>query len=339
MVFASSGALSGKSVLYSGEHRWSTSSESKQISHVETPDIAAFNSAISCVSTTTAGAIPRVLACASNYQSRNVFLGTLPIDDSWAAGSPGVYLSVGVPMSSISDSAMHPVTGSAAVIGSCGMYIIDCHANVSNSRRKNPGVNDWPRCEPCINWLNASTVLYAAKPHFGHSVMLWDVRTPDGRTPRFNVRERLTGVFNSTKHGQNGLGDEHQILTSTNHRIDLFDTRMPGGSKMQDTPVMSFSHTHGGPRLQRAAYGNLVAAVDADNIVQVYSIRTGEKVGSLQAMEWQPKRLESPVLHQLMWYEDHWAGPTLQAVRGNGVIRWTWGGPGVEEDNSSDDDS
>lgn len=289
--------------------------------------IAAFNSGVSTISTGIYGQMAHVVACADQHQVGNVFMGMLlkqflEPDDM---PSPGIYLTLGSPGSSLGDSAIHSRSGNAAIIGTCGMFIVDPQSNVANSRPKAPSSTDWPRCEPCINWLDTNTVVYGAKPHHGYSVMLWDVRTSDGRAPRFNVRERLTGIFNPTKYGIHGLGDEHQILASTNRRIDLFDTRMPN-TRMQDTPVLSFPHVHGGPRLQNAANGHLVAAVDADNVVQVYSIHTGMKIGSLTPPEWRPKRLESPILRQLMWYDDMRNGPTLQAVRGNGIVRWVWGG-------------
>ena len=72
--------------------------------------------------------------------------------------------------------------------------------------------------------------------------------------------------------------------------------------------------------------------MDSENIVQVYSTRSGTKVSSLAAPEFKHKHMESPMFRQLAWYDDIHRGPTLQALRGNSIVRWFWGGADDSDD-------
>lgn len=248
MIVSGTSANSGRSVLYALEWQWNTPPQTDQFQ-----PLAAFNSAISTMSTHTNGDMSRIVACAGQHQVGNVSFVPLPdhpggdctIDSS-------ILLTIGRPGSSIGDSSIHASTGTAAIIGNSGIYIVDQCANVITSQPSSE--LDWPHCEPCINWLNPNTVLYGDKAERGYSIMLWDVRSPDARAARFGVRERLTGVFNPAKYGNHDSGDEHQIFASTNRRIELFETRMPI-DRLSNASVLGFKHVHGGPGLQRATHG------------------------------------------------------------------------------------
>lgn len=176
--------------------------------------------------------------------------------------SSGFYCTIGGTGSTIGDCSINPTTDSAAIIGSSGIYELDHALNVKSSYPISSDP-DWPHCELSINWINPNVLLYGSKAEEqrGYSAMLWDTRTSDGKTARFNVRERLTGVFNPGNYGavaqywQYGLQNDFEILASSNRRIDLFDMRMPATGRLSNAPVYSFKHVHGGPRLQRAAAG------------------------------------------------------------------------------------
>lgn len=334
MVVACGNTHTGLSALYAAPWGREDASDDRSV-FLPVLGLAAFNSSVASISSEVHGGICRIIACAEAHQAGNVFMGSLSENSDTTGDSPlvGTYLTVGSRNASgtcLADSSIHPATGMAALIGSSGVFIIDRHVNVVNSHPKGSDKRDWPRCAPCVSWLDANTIMYGAHAFAlansggRYSVKLWDVRTPKGRVDRFRVRERLTGVFSPASYGSHTESDGHQILASTNHRINLFDTRMPN-TRMQDVPVLSFAHVHGGPRLHGAAEGNLIGAVDANNVVQLYSTRTGTKIRTMTTPEWQPGRLESPVMRQLSWYDDHQAGLTLQAVRGNGVVRWAWG--------------
>lgn len=71
---------------------------------------------------------------------------------------------------------------------------------------------------------------------------------------------------------------------------------------------------------------DLIAAVDRDNVVQIYSTRTGKTVTALvKPPSWRgTEQSESTTLKKPMWYTDCRGVPKLQGCLGNGVVRWTW---------------
>lgn len=181
-----------------------------------------------------------------------------------------------------------------------------------------------------IAWLDANIVTYEANypESSDHYVKLWDIRTAKGVVSRFKVRNRITGILNPCKAESNHGVIGHQLLASTNHRINLYDTRMPQNSHAKDDlPLLSFPHTHQGPALDFTTdERHLIAAVDRDNVVQIFSMRCGRRMTSL-AMPGSDSNAEgSSMMKKLQWYDDPEVGSVLQACMGNEVVRWTWGG-------------
>jgi WD40 repeat protein len=159
-----------------------------------------------------------------------------------------------------------------------------------------------------------------------HDIKLWDVRTAKGVVSRFKVPNRITGLLNPS-NAPNTSKDGRQLLASTNYRINLYDTRMPHTIHKDDLPLLSFSHIHQGPELDFTTDGrNLIAAVDRDNVVQVFSIRSGRRVDSLSAPRPKSCTPHHHMVKKLQWYDDPKVGSALQACVGNDVVRWSWGG-------------
>ena len=108
---------------------------------------------------------------------------------------------------------------------------------------------------------------------------------------------------------------------------------MPHSESKHDEPVLSFPHVHQGPELEFTTNGlGLVAAVDRDNVVQVYSLLSGRHVGFAAGKDWGLKDGENRMFKDLQWYDDDQVGSTLMASLGNGIVRWTWCGSKHEED-------
>ncbi|KAF2478740.1 hypothetical protein BDY17DRAFT_328261 [Neohortaea acidophila] len=348
VIVAATQSTSGHSVLLDYHYDWDEASESVFLGFNTISPITAFNSSIACVSYRRGNAEGHeldslMIACAEQYQVGNVSFRALRYGDEGHL-TCGWDVTLGSTGSSIGDSAFHLATTRAAIIGSFGIAVIDCEGRLRQRIPAPEESEEWPQCAPCVEWLNQNTVLYGVKED-KYSVMLWDTRTPDGKAARFQLHKRLTGLLNPQTDDTTDFGPFHffnsdfyrypihrnpyEILASTNHDINLFDTRMPSING-RDPPVLTMPHVHGGPRLHYAAKGSLIAAVDRDNIVQVYSTRTGAKVSALDAPVWRPRKLESPALHHLSWYDDNDRGSTLLAVQGNGIVRWTWGSPDDE---------
>ena len=205
-------------------------------------------------------------------------------------------------------------TGNAAVASTRKLFILDSSARVSTALAFGKEEQPLPERLPPIAWLDHNTLAYGDHTREVH---LWDTRTSHGVASRFAVHGYpFTGVFNPWNNEKNNL------LICTNHYMKLYDTRMPKVHGRRDRAVLSFTHPHGDPHSQLAIDGHgLVAVVDRDNTVQVYSLRNGTRVRSLRA-----SMAHGPPLRKLTWYDDLQRGSALQAVRGNAVVRWTWGG-------------
>ncbi|KAK6398766.1 hypothetical protein LTR65_000321 [Meristemomyces frigidus] len=167
-----------------------------------------------------------------------------------------------------------------------------------------------------LTWLNNRTVAYGE----GRRVALFDTRS-SGKSTRFQRNLPITAI---TSPGQSGL----HLLVADNRRIDLYDTRM------EKTPLFGFRHSHQGPQLQlttncSAAGSGLVAALDINNDIQTYNIRTGKVVGMLQ----RPLVKGKSLMTKLRWTEVAGGAPALQACQDNGLVKWTFGG--TEDDEAT----
>ena len=321
------------SALHVSPWDWNALAHDKSFDMQADHGIAWFNGgSISSVSTSTYGNVARVLVC--TYQSvGNVHMSPITSPSDTESINPvGIRLTIRPPPKSVFSQGRWPInscinhrTGITAILAQFGISLLDAHANYLN---KLVTEGDQDMGIQAVDWLDANTIAYPCD-HVGdqekrtdHDVMLWDTRTTGGTSTRFSLRERITGILNpSSEHPGN------QLLVSTNHAINLLDTRMP---KAGSAPILSFSHIHGGPKLQFAANGqSLVAVADRDDGVQVYSLRSGTRVATLGT----PKQQRDPVrrryLRNLAWYED---GASLQAEVENDVLRWTWSGS--DDDNA-----
>lgn len=175
-----------------------------------------------------------------------------------------------------------------------------------------------------MDWLDANTIAFNLNTNNDedHKTMLWDMRIPDvtGTASRFRTEERGTGVLNASKSQ-----DANQLLVSTNNLITLFDTRMPHSPSRPDQALLELPHTHQGPRQRYATNGQgLIAAMDREEVIQVYSTRSGDWVGSMDV----PHSIWGDFKHvwvtELMWYDDERSGMCLQAAAQKGVAWWSW---------------
>jgi len=223
-----------------------------------------------------------------------------------------VRLSLGGAEGSLWAAAMQPATVETAIAGTEEVYVVDGAANLKARRAI-------ARESRAIAWLNQDTVVFG-QPAAEQlrttqaSVHLWDVRS-SGAALRFlrpkqqHCARALTGILNPDDSGVH-------ILASDNTGFSLYDTRM------NDQPLLSFRHVHQGPRLDFTAFQKIVAAVDADNLVQFYSLRSGRRLGT------QRSHLKSSALLSDMRFH----GSTLLACQDGHVLQWSYGGAGEDDE-------
>lgn len=320
MVTASSHAHTGVSALHVCSWDW-------DVPKLEMPHgcgFAAFHSSITSVSVAMNRDAPRVVACSRQDASTGqIFNSPVPSPTSeptYPYQQPGVYFSVKCGVDNRLITSIHQHTGITAISTAKRIYIMNEDAAMSNSLHH---PNDEYRVG--VDWLDYNTVAYEANSpdSSSHHVQLWDVRTAKGVVSRFRVRNRITGLLNPCQASANG----HQLLASTNHHINLYDTRVPHPLHKEDSPLLLFPHVHQGPELEFTTDGgNLMAAVDRDNVVHVFSTRSGRKMDSLVASSSKPQLPEPRMMKKLQWYDDPEIGSALQACIGNEIVRWTWGG-------------
>ena len=324
MVIAGRHALTGTHVLHACQ--WSLDNSSVFLVPSWSA-IEAFQSGISSISSVVHNDTLRVVACGAGVDARYAGVFSPRLGFSEQVDPSGILFTVGRKGSELLASSIHQTTGIAAIVGTDEVFVLDFNAQTANSL---PSADD-DEYGPNIDWSSSNTVAYYSNTsRYGkRHVMLWDIRTRDGTSARFNLRRRITGVLNPSDANSGG---SHQLLVSTNHRINLFDTRMAHSDVKNDMPVLSFPHVHQGQKLEfMTNKRGLIAAVDRDNVVQVYSTRSGHRMGPLTTPDWKLEQSESRMVRQLQWYEDARDGSTLQACFGNGIVRWIWGGMGDEE--------
>ena len=139
--------------------------------------------------------------------------------------------------------------------------------------------------------------------------MLYDTRS-SGRSTRFTRSNPITAI-----HSPDSSSGIH-LLVADNLSLDLYDTRM------EKAPLLRFSHVHEGPQLQMACRDGIVAAVDVDHDVQMYSLRTGGSLGKLKRAD---GKASTSLLTKLKWTETDGV-PELRACQGGGLVHWRFGG-------------
>ena len=331
MVTASSHSHTGVSALHVCKWNWDV----PKFAMPYGCGFAAFHSSITSVSVATHTDMPRVIACSQQDASTGqIFTSPIPPSGSepiYPYQPPGIYFHVKCGADNRMITSIHSITGVTAVSASKYIYIMNDDATMSTSLAHN---NDEYRVG--LDWLDPNTIAFESNSNLQghHHINLWDIRTAKGVVSRFKVRNRITGLLNPSHSGLKNVINPSQLLASTNHRINLYDTRMPQKpNHSHDTPVLSFPHVHQGPELNFATNGcNLIAAVDRDNVVQIFSMRSGRKMNSLALPESTQNAPANVTLSKVQWYDDPAVGSALQACMGNEIVRWSWGGSNCDDE-------
>ena len=330
MVTSSSHAHTGVSALHVCNWNW----EEQNFEMPHGCGFAAFHSSITSISLATNADGPRLVACSrQDAATGQIFTSPIPppgAEPIYPYQPPGIYVHVRNDGDNRLVASVNPNTGTTAVSTAKSVYILYINAMMSNSLPHN---NDEYRI--AIDWLDTNTVSFEANSpdSSDHHIKFWDIRTAKGVVSRFKVRDRITGLLNPSRASHNTSTNGRQLLASTNHRINLYDTRMHHQTfTKNDLSLLSFPHVHQGPELEFTTDGrNMIAAVDRDSVLQIFSMHSGRRVDSLSDPGPQSHAPESRMLKKLQWYDDPKVGSALQACVGNDVVRWSWGG-GREED-------
>ncbi|KAK0938703.1 hypothetical protein LTR29_009671 [Friedmanniomyces endolithicus] len=252
--------------------------------------------------------LPYVVAISQEPKSPgNVYIGDRPSVRRYSSLS---YLfALGGPESSLWSSALHSSKELLAISGTDNVFIADLTKGdiVDRITSKNDNRD--------VAWLTGNTVAY------GHyDVSLWDIRSSGTATQFPRRKTPITGIRSPNKHGV-------QLLVSDNKYLEIYDTRMG------KSPLLSFAHVHQGPQLQFTVHDDtqLVTAVDVDNDIQTYSLRSGRPLGALR----QPSGGQKTLYTKLRWLDAEAVlgdkEMVLQACQGNSVVRWSWGGKDDDE--------
>jgi len=289
--------------------------------------LPAFSSPVISIDTT-ASQQTLVICAQRPTHPGNVLIGFL--DDETQEMRSGCFMTLGSAESSLWACAMNPWTDNkVAIAGTEELYVVDTAAN-SMAQLALPGGES-----RAITWLDPNTVVYGQPPEderpgpkasSSSTVHLWDVRS-QGTALRF-TREKTKGWKRLPITGlQNPCDSGLHILASYNKSIDLYDTRVT------NRPLLSFKHTHQGPQLQFATYNNVVAALDEDNDVQTYSLRSGKRLGTLQRppLSLQQPRASRGLMTNLQFHESDDGLSMLFACRDEHICKWTFGGARDDE--------
>ncbi|KAF2771620.1 hypothetical protein EJ03DRAFT_325268 [Teratosphaeria nubilosa] len=234
------------------------------------------------------------------------------------------YLKLGLRDSSIWASAAN---GSRVAISGT-----DCiwGLQISSGSGKYEGKLDIPGQSRALDWVSHNTVAFGVgsndevdKVHRkqqvpSHGVQLWDLRS-SGTALRLKRMKPVTGIK---------ARETSQLLVSDNHRISLFDLRY------EKDPVLFWNHRHQGPQLQfdTMVNGSIMAALDADNNVQTYSLQSGKAIAALQRPPISTRNEDSHrrevLIGKVRWTADD---TTLQACQGDSLIVWNYGGMADDE--------
>ncbi|KAK0345460.1 hypothetical protein LTR59_003992 [Friedmanniomyces endolithicus] len=252
--------------------------------------------------------LPTMVAVTQEPKSPgNLFIGDRP--SAHREFSRSNLFTLGGPESSLWSSSLSSSKELLAISGTDNVFIADLTKGdvVHRISSKNDNRD--------VAWLNGHTVAYGQ-----HDVCLWDLRS-SGTATRFHRRKApITGIRSPNKHGV-------QLLVSDNKHLEVYDTRMG------KTPLLTFAHTHQDPQLQFTVHDDtqLVTAVDFDNEIQTYSLRSGRPLGALR----QPSGGQKALYTKLRWLDAEGVlgdkEMVLQACQGNSVVRWSWGGRDDDE--------
>ncbi|KAK5120161.1 hypothetical protein LTR85_006642 [Meristemomyces frigidus] len=268
--------------------------------------LVAFNSPLVNIHTIAGSESTTLIACTQEPKPPgNVFIGAFPGQHS---ATQDVFLRVGGLESSLWASSLNGETCHLAVSGSEAVFILDIASATSTYRLP---LQDESRD---ITWLDTRTVAFGE----GRKVALFDTRS-GGKSTRFQRKLPITAIDSPDESGMH-------LLVADNRRSDMYDTRM------DKAPLLGFSHVHQGPQLQLAANiagSGLIAALDVNNDIQTYSLRSARPVGVLQ----RPSAKGKSLMTKLRWTELDGSAPALQACQDGSVVKWTYGG--AEDDEAS----
>ncbi|KAK3660864.1 hypothetical protein LTR56_000622 [Elasticomyces elasticus] len=229
----------------------------------------------------------------------NLFISTLP--SAHPDISRSNLFTLGQADSSLWSSSLSSSRERLAISGTADVFLADLTVGDVISRLP------LARESRDIAWLDATTIAYDDGSNGG--VGLWDVRS-QGRATRWKRAKKsaVTGLLSPNRHGV-------QVVVGGNTGIDVYDTRHG------KSPLFSFDHTHQGPQ-QRWTINNdlgVITAVDRENDIQSYGLRSGKALGRLT----RPQGNGKGMWRALGWLEGE---TVLQACRGDEVVRWRWGG-------------
>lgn len=291
--------------------RQQASKESHQTRHLAFPDtygpVMAFNSVITGLAMTCKGML--VATALEPSHPGNVFIhDLLSYDDSL---NPGIQLRLGNDETSLWCVASQPsASGYHAAIGSTdSVYLLDTIGSMTAR------LDMKAECR-ALDWLSYNVVAAGQSTGRSHEVKLWDIRTR-GSSARFKHNNPITGILSANSSDQ-------QLLVTSHDRISLYDVR---GRKQ---PLLSTKHAHVGPRciFDKIDFGgqSMVAALDSENEVQVYSMRTGQCLLGLgrpaKPFKW---------ISRLRGGSDELGSPVLHASQDSDIIEWRWGGRSDDE--------
>lgn len=205
-------------------------------------------------------------------------------------------------------TAMHPTTNRVAISATSGIWLVDEHARYQ-------GKHALAHESKCVTWLDETIIachhrLSETTTNERSGVGLCDIRVRDSvlRFPRSVPSRPLTGLANPDESGVH-------LLAADNYTLDLYDTRVTS------KPLLSFKHVHQGPQLAFDTYaGSIVAAVDRDNRVQTYSLRTGKSLGMLPPHRHPGRGL----ITKLRFVEGLDGQPVVQACQDHTLVKWTY---------------
>ena len=257
-------------------------------------EVAAFHSSLVGLHpiSDSSGMLPTVAIVAqAPIAPGNVFIGREP--STHPEMSSSVYMRLGAGENFLWSSSLRQDNRALVVSGTDNLYQLDLEtADVSQRLSLN-------RESRAVTWLDERTTAFGY-----YDVQLWDVRARDTAT-RFRRRHQpITGVRAPES------GARKQLLVADNRRMELYDTRMG------NSPLFRLPHRHQGPQLHFDvnALGH-VAAVDADNRMQVYGLTAGRHIATLTSYS---LPLIRPRWNSLKHFE-------LQACQGNGWTIWSTG--------------
>ncbi|KAK3619736.1 hypothetical protein LTR56_023821 [Elasticomyces elasticus] len=237
----------------------------------------------------------------------NLFIANLPSAAVHADVTRSNLFKLGEADTSLWASSLSTTREQLAISGTADVFLADLTVGDVISRLP------LARESRDIAWLDASTIAYDGGSNGG--VGLWDVRS-QGRATRWKRAKKtaITGILSPNRHGV-------QVVVGGNTGIDVYDTRYAGKE-----PLLAFGHVHQGPQ-QRWTINNdlgVITAVDRENDIQCYGLRSGKPLGRLT----RPQSSGKGMWKALRWLEGE---TVLQACRGDEVVRWRWGGGNDDE--------